>query len=71
MPVAADFSAEIRTLTGELRAKQLHRVEAAGTVSQLAEFAVSGREWLVFKVAADVPGGPRLEATFRREFFAD
>ena len=68
-PVEARFSVEIRTLTGELRTVALRRVEAEGAVSQLAEFAVPRREWLVFHMAAAVPQGPRLEARFRREFF--
>lgn len=69
--VEATYSAEVRTLTGEIREATLRRVEEAGAVSMLAEFATTRREWLVFKVAAEVPGGPRLEATFRREFFGD
>ena len=70
-PVEATYVAEIRTLTGEIRETTLRRVEEAGAVSMLAEFTTSRREWLVFKVAAEVPDGPRLEATFRREFFGD
>lgn len=70
-PVEATYSAEVRTLTGEIREATLRRVEEAGAVSMLAEFTTPRREWLVFKVAAEVPGGPRLEATFRREFFGD
>ena len=70
-PVEATFTVEVRSLTGELRAVELRRVAEAGAVSHLAEFAVPRREWLVFQVAAEVPGGPRLEARFRREFFAE
>ncbi len=70
-PVAAALTLEVRTLTGELREAPLRRVEDGDTVSHLAEFPTAQREWLVFKVAAEVPGGPRLEAAFRREFFAD
>ncbi len=70
-PVAATLSLEVRTLTGELREAPLRRVEDGDTVSYLAEFSTAQREWLVFKVAAEVPGGPRLEAAFRREFFVD
>lgn len=71
VPVEATFSAEVRTLTGELREAPLRRVEDAGAVSLLAEFTTTRREWLVFRVTAEVPGGPRLETTFRREFFGD
>ncbi|MEY4376431.1 MAG: hypothetical protein RJB26_981 [Pseudomonadota bacterium] len=70
-PVEATLAVEVRTLTGELREANLRRVEDAGAVSYLAEFAAPRREWLVFQVAADVKGGPHLQATFRREFFAD
>lgn len=70
-PVEATLSVAVRTLTGELREANLRRVEDAGAVSYLAEFPLSGREWLVFHVAAQLPDGPRLEADFRREFFAD
>ena len=69
--VEATFSVTVRTLTGELRDANLQRVVDAGAVSYLAEFSISGREWLVFHVAAQVPDGPKLEADFRREFFAD
>lgn len=71
IPVEATLSVAVRTLTGELRETSLRRVEDAGAVSYLAEFPLSGREWLVFHVAAQVPDGPQLEADFRREFFAD
>lgn len=71
LPVEASFTLEVRTLTGELRETRLRRVEDAGTVSYLAEFPTTRREWLTFKVVAEPPTGPRLEASFRREFFVD
>lgn len=71
LPVEATFTLEVRTLTGELRETRLRRVEDAGTVSYLAEFPTTRREWLLFKVVAEPPTGPRLEAAFRREFFVD
>jgi Domain of unknown function (DUF4426) len=67
----ATYSVEVRSLTGALRETNLRRVEEAGAVSHLAEFPTTGREWLVFHVTAELPEGKRLEATFRREFFAD
>ena len=71
LPVAANLTAAVQTLTGERRAAPLRRVEDTGAVSYLAEFPIQGREWLVFSVVAEVPEGPRLEAKFRREFFVD
>lgn len=70
-PVDATLTLEVRTLTGELREAPLHRLEEGGSVSYLAEFPTSQREWLVFQVTAAIPQGPVLKAAFRREFFAD
>jgi len=70
-PVEATFSVEVRTLTGALREAPLRRVEDAGAVSYLAEFAAPQRELLVFHVTAQLNDGTHLEASFRREMFAN
>jgi len=70
-PVEATFSAEVRSLTGVLREAPLRRVEEAGAVSYLAEFATPQREILVFHVTAQLNDGAHLEASFRREMFAN
>lgn len=70
-PVEATFSVEIRSLTGVLREAPLRRVEEAGAVSYLAEFATPQRELLVFHVTAQLTDGTQLKASFRREMFAN
>lgn len=70
-PVEATFSVEVRSLTGVLREAPLRRVEEAGAVSYLAEFATPQREILVFHVTAQLNDGNHLEASFRREMFAN
>jgi hypothetical protein len=70
-PVEATVSVEVRSLTGVLRDAPLRRVEEAGTVSYLAEFATSQREFLVFQVTAQLKDGTQLKASFRREMFAN
>ena len=70
-PVEATFSVEIRSLTGVLREARLRRVEEAGAVSYLAEFAAPQRELLVFQVTAQLADGTPMKASFRREIFAD
>ena len=70
-PVEATFSVEVRSLTGVLREAPLRRVEEAGAVSYLAEFATPHREILVFHVTAQLNDGAHLEASFRREMFAN
>jgi hypothetical protein len=70
-PVEATFSVEIRSLTGVLREARLRRVEEAGAVSYLAEFATPQRELLVFQVTAQLNDGTQLKASFRREMFAN
>ena len=70
-PVEAKLSVEVRTLTGALREAPLRRVEEAGAVSYLAEFAAPQRELLVFQVTAQLADGTPMKASFRREIFAD
>jgi hypothetical protein len=69
--VEATVSVEVRSLTGDLRDAPLRRVEEAGVVSYLAEFATSQREFLVFQVTAQLNDGTQLKASFRREMFAN
>jgi len=70
-PVDAKFSVEVRSLTGVLREAPLRRVEEAGAVSYLAEFATPQREILVFHVTAQLSDDLHLETSFRREMFAN
>lgn len=70
-PVEAKFTVEVRTLTGVLREAPLRRVEEAGAVSYLAEFAAPQRELLVFQVTAQLADGTQLKAAFKREMFAN
>ena len=71
VPVEATFLVEVRSLTGALRDAPVRRVEEAGAVSYLAEFATPQRELLVFQVTAQVNDGTQLKASFRREMFAN
>jgi hypothetical protein len=69
--VAAEVSASVRNLRGQVQPLDIRPVEANGQVSYLGTFAVAERDQLRFEVAIQIPGERPLALTFERRFLLD
>ena len=71
-PVSAEVELVARNLLGQERDIPLREVREETAIYYIADFPVSNREQLVFKIEALPEGGAyALHATFQQEFFTD
>jgi hypothetical protein len=69
--VAADVSARVRNLRGQVQRLDMHPIEANDRISYLGTFEVDDRDQLRFELQVHPPGGATVPIVFERRFLID
>lgn len=69
--VAADVSARVRNLRGQIQRLDMRPIEANDRISYLGTFEVDDRDQLRFELQVHPPGGATLPIAFERRFLID